>query len=384
MRLWPLLLALAAAGCATSTPPLVATPAPEARVDLPAPPPVRVVETPVVEELLPPEPPQAPRLRIDRRAVYPDAQATEWTLANGLVVVYVQGEAEGYTVRVDGPGGLANLPPALAADLAESGSARWGPLSAHVGLDRRVASGWADGIADALGAVRALFERSPDGTPHARAEDLAHPSLGPPPSRGPRSASIGDAFDRPEAFRVFLHGSAGADWVEAAVANELGAIRGRPPLALLEEARFDRRDTLAARGPAVTEAAVDAEWDDLAPARIVALALADRADVTLSLASGRLTVRAVGGHAPADLFAPLADTALRAARDAAEAEARQPAAVLAAFADLYAQPGQFRPARRPQDAARLADQIARTPPARVAALLRRLAATPDLAVLRHE
>ncbi|WP_412063277.1 hypothetical protein [Rubrivirga sp. IMCC45206] len=383
MRLWPLLLVLVVAGCATATPPIVATPAPEVRAEPPPPPPVRVVEAPVVEEILPPEPPVAPRLRIDRRAVYPDARATEWTLANGLVVVYVQSEVEGYWIRVDGPGGLASLSPDVAAGVAASGHPQWGQLTGRVGLDRRVATGRADGLTDALGAVRALFDQAPTAFVQPRAGDLALPSLGLPPG-GTQGATAADAFDRPSTFRVFLSGSAGAEWVEAAIANDLAPTRGRRALAMLDRPRFVRLDTLDTRGPAVLEAAVDADWDDLAATRILEQALADRADVTLSLTGGRLTLRAVDGPSPADLFAPLADTAVRAARDAAEVEARSPAARLAAFADLYAVPGRYRPARRPHDAAALADQIARTPPARVAALLRRFAATPDLAVLRHE
>ncbi|WP_420457571.1 hypothetical protein [Rubrivirga sp.] len=392
MRPAIVLFVLVGAGCASTAPePVAAPPAVVTAVEPPASAPILVEPEPV--EPAPVVPPPVLERRIDRRAVYEQAGAVEWTLANGLTVVYVQEpEAEAYRAAVRAPGGWASLPPA-AADRFVGAQGSWGALAARVEPDRREAVGEAEGLATLVADVAALFSDPPSVVVAPDPLDALAPRRGRDrvPAFDPDAArqALADAFDRPSDFRVFLSGSVGREWVEPLVAERLAvAGRGARFGPLLETPPAVRAESTTS-GPAagtVFEADVAAGWDDLPAVLTLERALADRvgtdASVSLRLdaAAGRARLRIASAGA-ASLLDPLDADALRRARDAAARDAAGPAGRLRAFATLYEVPGRFRPALRPDQAARLADAIERTPPARVADLLRRLAASPDAATV---
>ncbi len=379
-------------GCAGTAPALVPTP-PPAVSEAPAPAPRPIPVDIEVPEPAPAVPPAVLERRIDRRAVYEEAQATEWVLANGLTVVYVQDpSADGYRVRVRAAGGWAALPEAAAARYVGVGHASWGDLRAEVGPDVRQAVGESDRLGDLVGDVAALFTDPPSVVVVAAPLDALSPRRGitarPDVEPEAARAALADAFDQPSAFVVVLSGSVGPEWVEPLVAERL-AVRGRGARfgPLLESPPPAPAD-VAVQGPEagyVVEADVAGEWADLAALRVLEQALAERAGptahVTVDLGPDRARLRVVAPGAVQDVWRPFDDAALRAARSRAARQAETPAGRLRAFADLYEQAGRYRPARNPIEAARLGDAIERTPPDRVAAWLRRFAASPDAARL---
>ena len=393
MRPAVLLFALVGAGCASTAPePVLSPPADVVPVPPPTPTPIRI--EPEVVEPVPVVPPPVPERRIDRRAVYEQAGAVEWTLENGLTVVYVQDPgADGYRALVRAPTGWAGLPTAVADRFVGLGEASWGELTARVGPDGREAGGASPGLEALVGDVAALFSDAPSVVVTPDPLGGLAPRRGrfrlPPADPDAARQAFADAFDRPADFRVLLTGSVGWEWVEPLVAARLAG-RGRgarfgPAVETHPSVRADSTGTGPTAG-AVFEADVSAGWDDLPALWTLERALADRAGdrarVTLALdaAAGRARLRVVGADA-APLLAPFDVDALRRARTAAARDAATPAGRVRAFATLYEVPGAYRPARRPDEAARLADAIERTPPDRAADLLRRLAASPDAASL---
>ncbi len=391
MRSVLLVSLLVVAGCASTVPaPVVSPPPAVADAPPPEPEPIAVdVERPEPE---PVEPPPVIERRIDRRAAYEQAGATEWTLANGLTVVYLhEPEAESYRALVRAPGGWASLP--AAADRFVGAQGAWGELRARVGPDDREATGEAPGLSALVDDVAALFADppsvvvSPDplGARAPRRGRFTVPTIDPDAAR----QALADAFDRPSDFRVFLSGSVGDEWVEPLLAERLaGPGRGARFGPLLADPPSVRADSTARGEPAgaVVEVDIAAGWDDVPTMRIVERALAnragDRARVSLRLdaAAGRARLRLVGTDT-ASLLDPFDADALRRARTAAAQDAATPDGRLRAFATLYEVPGTYRPALRPDRASRLADAVERTPPDRAADLLGRLAASRDTATV---
>ena len=355
MRLALLLaLAIAASGCVrTAAPVVVIAPPPVREVEPPPGLPEPALPTPEVVDLEPLEPPPTPRLQIDRRAVYEQAGVVEWTLANGLTVVYLhEPGADAYRVRVQAPTGWADLPATARGRYADAVDVPWSPLIASVEPSRRVAKGQADRVTDLVDAVAALFTETP-------------------PAGG---GAVAEAFDRPASFVVALSGAAEREWIEPVIATRLASLRGRDsgfgPI-------LDAPEPVAS----ALRSEVAATWEDLPAAAVLAQALADRdraARLTFDGHDSRVRLSVDGPASRADTFRPFTDDALRQARATAAGEAATPDGRLTALATLYEIPGAFRPARRPDEAVTLADRIERTPPDRVATLLRQLA---DAAVL---
>ena len=106
MRALPLFLAVALTGC-WSTAPTVLTPAPPTvRVEPPAPDPQPVLVERQPAEPVPTTPPPVPKRRIAQRSIFEAERVTEWTLENGLTVIYAWDEAAtGYAALVTGPSG---------------------------------------------------------------------------------------------------------------------------------------------------------------------------------------------------------------------------------------------------------------------------------------
>lgn len=350
-----LLLIAAASGCVTSAPASVIAPAPrvEAVVEPPAPPLVRVVEVAEVVEIAPVEPPPVPERRIDRRSVYEQAGVTEWTLANGLTVVYLHDpDADLYRVRVQAPAGWAALPASMRAPFRTREVAAWGELLAWVEPTRRVAVARAETLAELLAPIPRLFSGAPDT---------------------PAAGAVASAFDRPGAFVVVMSGPAEREWVEPVIATQLATFPGR-------DAGFGPRletpDPIATDGLVAT---VRAEWDDLPAVAIASRVLAERggrgdaARLDLDPASRTALLLVEPLLTQAELLQLATEDAIRAARGATARSAATPEGRLLALAMLYEVPGDVRPARQPLDALALPDRVERTPPARVLDLFRRLA-----------
>ena len=350
------LLIAVVGGCATGAPASVVAPVAEAVVviDPPPPPPVRVVDAPEVIEIAPVEPPPVPERRIDRRSIYEQAGVTEWTLANGLTVVYLHDpDADAYRMRVQAPAGWASLPAPMRAPFRERETAAWGELLGRVEPTRRVALARAETLADLVGTIPLLFSR---------------------PSDAPASEAVASAFDRPSEFVAVISGPAEREWVEPVIARELATFPGR-------DSGFGPH--LESPEPILSSglvAEVGAGWDDYPAVAIASHLLrtksgrgeAARLDLYPATGTVRLLVEPL--LTQAELFQLATEDAIRTARAESVRAAASPEGRLFALAMLYEVPGDFRPAHPPLDALSLPDRIERTPPARVVALLRRLAA----------
>jgi hypothetical protein len=294
-----------------------------------------------------------PERRIDRRSVYEQAGVAEWTLANGLTVVYLHDPAsEEYHARLQSPTGWASLPASMQSTFHEGGTAKWGVVEGRVEPSRRVATVRASTLASLVNSIEPLFSRPPDE---------------------PGAGAVASAFDRPAQFVLVMVGPAGREWVESVIAMGVATVRGRdssfgPAL--------DSAEPIASGG-FVSE--IDAGWDDVPPITILDRLLqgwggrgdAARLDFDASTGTARLWIEPA--LTPAELLQLSSERAILAAREAAARAAASPHGRLLALATLYEVPGDFRPARAPLEALSLPSRIARTSPDRVADFLRRLA-----------
>ncbi len=330
MRLFLVLFALVAvAGCASTAPPPAPPPVVVQPLPPPGPGPVRVEAVPVETATMGPGPVQPPTVLervIARRSVYESDRVAEWTLDNGLTVIYAwDDDAAEYAMRASIPGD--RLPSGHTNDRTTE------PVTLAVGLHRQSVTAQAPRLDEAVAmAVDALGSGAP-----------------------------ADAV-------VLLHGALGPEWVEPVVAEQLGRLRRRQP---------------PATSP--TRRALDADWSDLPALMVVAQVLrarsapSDPLALVFDPATGdlRLEARASSRRLLDGWLVPATPAVLRSAKDAAAQGARQPAGLLLALDALYQLPGTYRPARPVADARALADRVARTPPEQVAKLLARLdAATP--------
>jgi len=253
------------------------------------------------------------------------------------------------TVAVSDRLGVA--PGVDAADVPGGGVARWGAVEGWVEPSRRVATVRASTLADLVNSIEPLFSRPP-----------AEPGTG----------AVASAFDRPAQFVLVVVGPAGREWVEPVIASGVATIRGR-------DSSFgpvlDSAEPITSGG-VVSE--IDAGWDDVPAIAILDRLLQDqggrgdaaRLDFDASTGTARLLIEPL--LTPAELLQLSSERAILAAREAAARAAASPHGRLLAVATLYEVPGGFRPARAPLEALSLPSRIARTPPDRVADLLRRL------------
>lgn len=391
----PLLLSLLVvfgAGCAGSAAPLVPLPVPE--IEREAPSPAAVPLAVEVEVVRPPSgPPPVPARQIERRAVYEEVGITEWTLENGLTVVYVQRPVEGYHARVAAPSGWAGLPGADRPAYADIGAGRWGPLTARLGPGSRDAVGGSDSLSDLVEAIRSLLSSPPDAVAPFDVVARVSPQWGVVSAETRADGGAGrlaEAFGQPEAFTVVLVGALGTEWIEPLVASRLSVRPGGGRT-------FERAEPMSRGdqslptdfGGVVSEWAVTAGWEDRPAARVLREVLAARAvdgvqaDVSFDAARGTLRLR-IGSTTPSNegpLFAPIQEAEADAARRRAVDSAASADGIALAVSELYGLTGRFRPARRPEDPVVFPAAIARTPADRVDALLRRLLASPDTARL---
>ena len=333
-----LLLSLVLAGCGASAPVRVASVPVEPVADVELAP--VAVAAPEIVEIEPSEPPPSARDRIVRRSVYEGERVAEWELQNGLTVVYTwDDDAADYHARLEAPGGWASLDPAASSRLRTAAPVRWGALGGAVGPDRRRATGRADRLADVLGAVVEAFEAS---------------------------GGVADAFDRPEAFTLFVAGPVAWEWAEATVAGPVATVRGR--------GRFTSAPAEAARQPGEPAALrARADWDDWPAALVAGEVVAERVGARVQTTfDGRFATLTTDAE-PAGALGAASRAEVEAARDRAALRAATPLGRLDAVAALWAVPGRFRPAHPPEEAASLPARIARVSPARVDAALRRWA-----------
>ncbi|MEM7786572.1 MAG: hypothetical protein AAF594_02480 [Bacteroidota bacterium] len=293
-RLIVLGLSVVVAACGTSRPP---APPPEAEVappvmPVPEPEPLPEPPPPPPEPEPPPPPPEAPKGSIEARSLYPQVGLADWTLANGLRVVFKQLDAPSFVVR--------------ALDLES---------------DSIVVQGEeAETLGDALAGVR--------------------PRLDPRRSASALVVVVGPAD--PEAAE---------GWVAARLASLMrGEVSYRLPI------------------PPSPQRRAEVDWDDLR-ASLVVRSLLESRGASLALGGQSVRVEAASVAEMDRVLRPATDAEARAARDTLEVDAALWAETLAF---LYAEPGAFRPARRPEAAARLLDRLGAVPPAAVNALLDRL------------
>ena len=348
-----LLFLIAVAGC-SSPAPLVVAPPPE----ITPPPPVVSPEPdpiPVTIEVEPLDPVGADSGQVAQRRIYEGAQVAEWTLVNGLTVVYRwEPGADGYDARLSASGGWRAVSPS-AQPFAPR--ARWGALEAVVSPDSRVARGEAARFDEVLSAVSDLFSQSPDDGPE----------------------EVAALFDRPTAFTLVVRGPIGWEWVESAIGGELSRVRGRR--ARVAPERIDATDSIRATVEVTgsTLHMIDVRSSDLPAVAVLAEALRTRG-ADLSIEADGVAV-AMTPIAQEGVWASLSDAELRQARSGAAQAARSPAGEVRALAYLYALPGRFRPVRPPAEAVDLADAIERVAPDRVRDLLDRLRAARPLTIL---
>ena len=283
---------VALSACATTAPPPRPAPAPEAEPPpAPVPPPPAPEPAPPPPPEPPPPPPEAPEGTIEARSLYPQLDLADWTLANGLRVVFKRLDGDGFAVRSAAP------------------------------TEPR------DTEADGLPTLE-------DAISYAR--DVVRVGVS----------------------TVVLVGPADVEAVEGWVATRLARVSGVPS---------DAGAPLGS-GTLLT-------WDDF-PAALVLRAVLDRRDagqaaLTISPSSRTLqlflAVSSVDGVREA--LRPPSDAEVRAARSAIGIDASLWAETLAL---LFAEPGDYRPARRPEAASAALARIGAVPPSAVDALLERL------------
>lgn len=310
------------AGCASSAVPAVTVGTTQVIEEPPPPPPPILVEDAEIESITPLTPQPTPRHRIVRRSVFEQARVAEWTLANGLTVVYHwDSQKTGYHVVVRGQD--------LDSIRADASRTVDGGLTVTAGPGVRLARGDAESLGALVASVGALFSRT-------RAE----------------------AFAPPSASLLVVSGPLEWEWVESTLAG-------------LAEAGSDQ-----GASPTLDRASWQPAWDDVPALRIAAEIVAVRADDPEAgerlRAGGPLAVTGDSSLA-LRLFAPVPSEAFESARQAAERQARAPAGTLDALLDLYAAPGRHRPPQPPSRAFDVPRRIASTTRAGVDALLARFA-----------
>ena len=413
MRLACLALALLLSACGSSAP--LPPPVPEA---LP-PPPARVpvepqpeaepeAPAPVAPVVAPPSPPPTPpRLSVRAQSVYPAVDLYEWTLSNGMTVVYKRVDAAGplrllafaeggWTALDAGDAALAVRSAPSATDdglslgaterqvraRAESARSLFQRLVDALS-DRRPAPGQRTAV-DALDPLEIeLADASPDGVERPARSLLADPAeltavvvgdvdpasvvaeagrllAGLP--RAPDAWTFGPPRRSPaRPSRVARRGDVGV--LDLALRAPLGRAgrAGLDVLAIALEDALDRAGLGRLRVDAAPTPWTDAGWlrvevesSDLDPD-----ALAER--VRSWLASPKLDLEAARAARLRQLAAPSADD------------------WLAAVADLYREGGGERPGRNPAALDPLSRSVERLSLADLQALARRVAATEDAA-----
>ena len=267
MRAASVIVALLCSACGTAeavvetpraAPPV---PLPETSVPVPTVPPP--VPLPDVSPAPPAAPAPAPRGSIRAQSVYPALDVTEWTLPNGVVVVYKQvRETEGYLLRAFARGGWSSLPPRDSIEAQQWLPQRWeeGDLSATLTAHERRIDARGEDIEALLASVPRVFQGD---LPPARVPATAVSALDPEvrvgraESVGAGSVSLRSVFADPGAFTVVVVGAGDPDLAASAAGRFLTPLRAAP-----DEPRTGRTTgTAASSGPAGSE---DAHSVDLA------------------------------------------------------------------------------------------------------------------------
>lgn len=384
-----LLLGAALSACGVSAPAVPVAPAPVEPEPVEAAPPPPEAE-PLPEPEPPPPLPEAPRGSIESRSLYPQIRAASWTLANGLRVVVKQTEGGPFILTGRAPQGTGGLDTPEAARLgAAVAGATWDGLAVTLSASGLRFAGEAEGLDDAIDVLVGVLARGPkawappDGPPVALSPtDAPMPLPDLSPAEGAALAQA--VLARPEAFTVVLVGPADPEAVEGVVGRALAGLPPRRGAALgsgQTAARLGAPRALEGDGgSSFVEVRAPASWTDL-PAILVTQAVlrerAESASVRLDPEGGLVEARASTEAAVDALFGPASEADVRDARAALR---RAPARAWAdALTALFAEPGDWRPARRPEAAA---DAVARAEAVSVEAvnaLLRRLAESPSRA-----
>ena len=321
MRVLSCFLLTAMVGCASSAPEITRSEPPAIREVAFEPQPIPVASRPMIAEIEGRSVPETPKRVIARRSAYPAAGLVEWTLTNGLLVVYRHAPAlDEYT---------AVLSPLAAADLEAERS---------VIANTRLSS--------VLEDVERRFA---------------------PSSRGADGGSR--ALGAPSGYAFVLTGPTPWEWIERDLAIRLSRVVG------LEDVPAPRAPSRSWRAPV--------DWDEW-PAYLLASqvvlerlpsatfaydATSERAYLALSEDVDSIQVERA--------LARATEAEMRSAREMAVRYWSSPSGVVAALATLYRVSGTFRPARAPENALDVAARIARMPPGRVDDILRRFRPEPD-------
>ena len=236
MRAVILLLALVISACGTAEAVVEPPPAPLPVPSVPAPSPPSPTPLPETPTVAPPPapPPRPPRGSIHSQSIYPAPDLTEWTLANGSVVVFKpMPEADVFTVQAFAKGGWTALDPRDAAEAVEriASSASGAELTPILTATERRIEGQSDDLEALLLGVVDVFEgrHASAGSPSTAVDALdpiGEPAAAGDSAEGRRAPLRLDAvFSDPGDFTFILVGPANADLVAAAAGRHLTPLR---------------------------------------------------------------------------------------------------------------------------------------------------------------
>lgn len=252
MRAACVVLALLVSACGTAEAVVEPTPIPVSSVPAAVPPPPIAPPEPEVA-VPPPAPLPAPLGSIDEQSVYPVLSVTEWTLSNGMVVVYKRlREAPDYRLRAVAQGGWASV------DSQRVGPIRWSTEAVEIVLDaheRRIDAQGEDLdnlLERVVQAVRgnlspARVQATSVDVLDGRAEDLAFEAT--------QFVELASLFADPAALTVVLVGPGNPVLVESAAGRVLEPIRATPGL------RFDAAQTPVTSPRHIESSGVDSRFD---------------------------------------------------------------------------------------------------------------------------
>ncbi|GAB5535719.1 MAG: hypothetical protein Rubg2KO_19680 [Rubricoccaceae bacterium] len=351
-----------------------------------------------------------PRGSIQAQSVYPVLDVTQWTLANGVVVVYKQvPEAEGYVLRAVAKGGWSSLSPRDSADATRRLPRRWeadgltAMLTAH---ERRIDAQGQDLEALLSSMSRVFAGAVPPARAPLTAVEALDPVVGFAANDASDAVSLDALFADPGAFTVVVVGAGESERAASAAGRHLAPLQSRQgmtfsPRSLVTSSPI-RLDGTGEQGVVDLALRIPARAGDEGPLQVLRGAL----EASLQHADGgRLTVEAERTPWTGTAWlrvvvedSPLSADALEAAvREALSGDAltisrarRQllrdlrsptPQHWLEAVTQLYRDGGGRQPGRDPSSLSPLRAPLTRVTDSDVLTLARRFAVSEDMAMI---
>jgi len=342
--------------------------------------------------------------------VYPVLDVTQWTLSNGIVMVYKHlPEAEGYVLRAVAERGWASLVPRDSAEAAKRLAHRWeadGLMATLTAHERRI-----DAHGEELDALMTSLARVFEGDlSPAREPQTAVDALDPvegfaEEARGDR-VPLAALFSDPGSFTVVVVGPGDSALAESAAGRHLASLQTQPGLVFSARASTTRSPTrlegTGERGLLDIALRIPARAGDDAPLQVLRGALEAS---LLGADVGRLFVET--NRTPwtetawlrvfVDESALGADALEAAVREALSGDALYvtrarrrllrelrsptPAHWLDAVTQLYRDGGGRQPGRNPASLSPLSAPLSRVTDSDVLTLARRFAVSTDTAVI---